>query len=533
VGQLGTAVRRERLLGVIRLSQESEESTSPERQKAHVEAIAQYREAVIVGWAIDMDVSGRYVAPWDRPDLGDWMNNRAEEYDGYASWKMDRITRKPLHFYLLMERCDAAKHIIVTRADGIDTSTSTGRRAAELMAMVGSWEWEEIQGRNLDARANLIKTERFPGGRVPFGYEKYKLEEGNSEGKEPGWYLRHNREQFKVLRNMFRWFVEYGWSYNAVAENLNKTGVDTALVANHKVGKRRKLNKNRWQATTVKKMMQSRTLLGERTYKGKPVHDANGMPVMIGPPIFTPSEWKQLQEALPSREGHSNTVNYGGTWLLNVLHCAICQSKMYCRVGGHGSGNIRRYYRCSENKECGNGSLPLEEVETHIEETILNVIGDKPYRERVVIAASDHTEDLEQAQASLTQLMQNLELAQSKTARKFIGDQIAALDGRIAELEKHPYTPRTVIYEDTGKTWREHWKTLSREDQAALLRKSGIKAYALRWAGPVALPSQQPKWPVATLGDLSYALGDKGDKRGGPCMYHVSLGDEEDLLKAA
>lgn len=531
MGELAPAVRRERLLGVIRLSQESEESTSPERQRAHIEAIAQYREAVIVGWAIDMDVSGRYVAPWDRPELGDWMNNRAEEYDGLAAWKMDRITRKPLHFYLLMERCDAAKHIIVTRADGIDTSTSTGRRSAELMAMVGSWEWEAIQERNADARASLVKTERFAGGRVPYGYKKYKLEDGNKVGKAAGWYLRHNLEQVKVLHRIRMWFVDFGWSYNAVADALNEQGIPISLVANHGNGQRAKKNKNRWAATTVRKMMRSRQLVGERIYRGEPVYDAKGVPVLIGPPIFTESQWQTLQEALPSKEGYTNAVHYGGTWLLGVLYCAICNSQMYCRVSGHGTNNIRRYYRCSEAKTCPNGLISVDGVETYVEETILAAIGDKPYRQRRITPASDHTEQLEQDTATLTQLRANLNQAKSKTARAYIGNQIMELDARIALLEEHPYTPRMVTYEETGKTWAEHWKTLSRDDKAALLRKSGIKAHALRWAGPMATPTQHPTWPVAQLGDITYALGAKGGKRGGPWACHINLGDEEDLLK--
>lgn len=525
-GTLAPAVRRERLLGVIRLSNETEESTSPERQTEHIKAIAAYREAVIVGYAIDMDVSGRYVAPWDRAELGDWMANRVDEYDGYASWKMDRLTRKPLHFYLLMERCDAEKKIIVTRSDGIDTSTTTGRRSAELMAMVGSWEWEAIQERNEETRAFLVKTPRFTGGRVPFGYEKYKTENG--------WLLRHNVEQVKTLRRMYMWFTEFHWSFNRVADRLNDLGVPTALVANHGTGARKKLNKDQWQATTVRRMMLSRILLGERVFKGERVLDKDGRPVMIGPPIFSESEWQTLQEALPRKEGHSNTARFGGTWLLHILHCAICGSPMYSRVSGT-KESVYRYYRCNSfatKTNCPNSQVDLYQVETYVEETLLSTIGDKPYRKRTVNPAADHTEELEQHKASLLQLMENLNNAQSNTVREFIGNQIAGLDARITELEKNPHVPRSVSYEETGQTWGEHWKALNREEQATLLRSVGVKAYALRWPGSLSIPARQPSWPTATLGDQTYALGDKGNKRGGEPMYYISLGDEADLLDA-
>jgi len=47
----------ERVIGVIRLSDKTDATTSPERQRASISNAAAARNATIVGWAEDIDVS--------------------------------------------------------------------------------------------------------------------------------------------------------------------------------------------------------------------------------------------------------------------------------------------------------------------------------------------------------------------------------------------------------------------------------------------------------------------------------------------
>jgi site-specific DNA recombinase len=65
-----------RVLGVIRLSDLSDETTSPERQRSSIEKYAGAYDHEIVGWAEDIDVSGA-VSPFDRKDLGGWLTDAA------------------------------------------------------------------------------------------------------------------------------------------------------------------------------------------------------------------------------------------------------------------------------------------------------------------------------------------------------------------------------------------------------------------------------------------------------------------------
>ena len=65
-----------RVLAGVRLSRSTDERTSPERQLAAVRRWAKSQGHDVVGQEVDLDVSAYKVAPWERPDIGDWLANR-------------------------------------------------------------------------------------------------------------------------------------------------------------------------------------------------------------------------------------------------------------------------------------------------------------------------------------------------------------------------------------------------------------------------------------------------------------------------
>ena len=62
-----------RVLGRLRLSRATEESTSIERQREVIQQWSDMHGHTVVGWATDLDVSGS-VDPFDTPQLGDWLD---------------------------------------------------------------------------------------------------------------------------------------------------------------------------------------------------------------------------------------------------------------------------------------------------------------------------------------------------------------------------------------------------------------------------------------------------------------------------
>jgi site-specific DNA recombinase len=88
-----------RLLAVVRLSDLTDETTSPERQRGKITTYAKLHDHEVVGVAEDLDVSGA-VSPFDRPQLGPWLK-RPDDWDGLIVAKYDRLTRSLLDFLVL------------------------------------------------------------------------------------------------------------------------------------------------------------------------------------------------------------------------------------------------------------------------------------------------------------------------------------------------------------------------------------------------------------------------------------------------
>src|ERR1700752_296289 len=116
-------------IGRIRLSVSADESTSVERQRQHIEAWAQLHGHLIVGWAEDIDVSGK-VSPFDTPQFGDWLKNRWPEFDGIVAWKLDRLARNTFGLNDLFRWAHEHGKTVVSITESLDLSTPIGRAIA-------------------------------------------------------------------------------------------------------------------------------------------------------------------------------------------------------------------------------------------------------------------------------------------------------------------------------------------------------------------------------------------------------------------
>jgi hypothetical protein len=123
-----------RVLGRVRLSRSTEESTTETRQREAVETWAVAHGHEVIGWAVDLDVSGS-VSPFKAPELGSWLRpERMPEWDILAAYRLDRIARRVIPLNALFGLCLDNNKTVVSTSENIDLSNWVGRLVTNVIA---------------------------------------------------------------------------------------------------------------------------------------------------------------------------------------------------------------------------------------------------------------------------------------------------------------------------------------------------------------------------------------------------------------
>ncbi|BFO15123.1 hypothetical protein SHKM778_15110 [Streptomyces sp. KM77-8] len=125
-----------RALGVVRLSVGNENQTGEETQRTRISKRADAEEMELVDFAVDIDVSAS-ISPWMRPSLGDWLNNKRDQFDHIIILKIDRIARSVRHLSDIIEWCEANGKGLISCEEGFDLSKPWGRPSPR------SWPWSQ------------------------------------------------------------------------------------------------------------------------------------------------------------------------------------------------------------------------------------------------------------------------------------------------------------------------------------------------------------------------------------------------------
>lgn len=448
-----------RVLGRIRLSRATDESTSVERQREDIERWSSGNGHEIVGWAEDLDVSGS-VDPFDTPALGPWLTERHPEWDIICSWKLDRISRRAIPMGKLFGWLQEHDKTLVCTGDSIDLSNPMGRLIAYVIATIAEGELEAIRERNRASAQKLREMGRWAGGKPIYGYLARQRRDAS------GWELVADPHASAVLLKIIE-RVLAGESLTAIAESLNRAGEPSP---NDYIRKRsgKKPQGNLWQANNLGRILRSQSLLGNSTHNGALVRDDEGLPIQLGKPLVSRELFDQLQQVLDDRSVLSSTRTRKTSPLLGVAVCATCGSNLYHRKV---TGEKYRYYLCGT---CRGPQMRADDLETLLEETFLLERGDRKVQRRVFIQAENHQIELEDAVRAVDEISTLMGTMTSETVRSRLLMQLSALDSRIKELEALPSREARWEMVEDGKTNREVWAEADTEARRQLLLKSGI-----------------------------------------------------------
>lgn len=493
---------------VVRLSRETEATTSPERQVEECVSLCEARGYVIVGVAQDLDVSGS-ADPFgkDRPQLARWLardyvdsavpgveNTDPCPFDLIVFYRLDRLVRSVKNLNRLILWADENDVLLVSATEGhFDLTQPYGRAIASLVGTVAELELEAIRERTGSAFQHNAKLGKWRGGNPPWGYLPDK-----SSGE---WRLVQDKVQVITIREVVE-RVLAGEKLRAIAADLTRRNVQTTT-NRYREHKGQNQSRNLWHPQRMRESLESPTMLGQMTVRepvldryGKPKRDGkgnkifgpetvlrntDGTPLERAVPILSVVEQERIKVELKSREvGVKDTAKRKNppTLLLGCVYCAACGLPAYRMVGGKGR---RDRYRCKSvqlYESCSpNTSTPMDYLDDAVSGVILDAIGHTERLERVWDVGSDNTQELVQVNTRLVDLVDQIGTGLFKAGtpqREQLDKRIAELVNRQEELNATPTVPSGWRWEPTGEKFADWWGRQDNESKNAYLRRMGV-----------------------------------------------------------
>ncbi|WP_435586580.1 recombinase family protein [Micromonospora aurantiaca (nom. illeg.)] len=472
-----------RVLGAVRLSRDTEATTSPARQREVIQRWAEANGHQVVGWAEDLGVSAS-VDPWERPELGPWLRGERVPFDVVAAWRLDRLSRRVLHFSKLLAWSQETGRTLVSVTEGFDLGTPMGRMFAQIIATLAEGELEAIRERTKGSYDHLTKVGRHRGGFVPYGYRPVP----HSSGR--GYVLDVDQDAAEVVREIAGRVIG-GESINAIVTDLNRRGVPTSLdVQRIRAGKEPK--GFRWRVGNLSNLLRSETLRGYLvTADGSPIVDDAGRRVRRAEPILTAEEWDRLQREISDRATNRKPrPRVNASMLRQVAFCGVCEEPrpMYIYPG-----RGRNYYRCASKAiggtGCANGSTAADWLEEYVGEEFLQHVGHFEVIRRVFVPGESHAEERAETEAALGRLVERLEkIPTGGPAERAVLARMAEHEEHLARLRDMPEVPDRWVDEPTGETFADVWAR-DPDGRGDLLRMAGVRVYVNRTPGRRKVPA--------------------------------------------
>ena len=334
-------ITRGRYVGVLRLSQDQQVSTSIQRQRESIESYvnAACFPGVVVGWAEDTDVSGG-LSPFRRPQLGKWLARRADEFDGIIAMSVDRLTRRALHFGQLHDWGRENSKRIICVSEGYDSEDPQTKLKAQTPAAFAEAELDAITDRIRDGVQGRLANRSWVSGTPPMGYAIASVPGQNRKVlvRDPGYA--------PVMDRILGGLAD-GKTLNQIALELNEMRALTW--SDYRLTLRGADPRGAyWQQTTLANAVRRPTFAGIYTYKGEAVEDSDGNPVLIAEsPFMSFEDWSEFVLRLEPRK-REETARQGALKhpLTGTARCGRCGSALGSTSVSRKHGRYHAYYRC-------------------------------------------------------------------------------------------------------------------------------------------------------------------------------------------
>ncbi|MEU1510904.1 recombinase family protein [Streptomyces sp. NPDC005811] len=465
-------------MSCLRLSVLTDETTSPERQRAANDGAAAALGIDLADReAVDLGVSASKTTPFERRELGAWLR-RPDDFDALMFWRFDRAIRSMDDMHELAKWArDHRKMVVFAEGPGgrlvLDFRNPLDPIAqlmVTLFAFAAQMEAHSIRERVIGAQAAMrVMPLRWRGSRAPYGYMPAPLEGG-------GWTLVQDTEAVKVIERIIKALME-GETANSIAYALNADGVLSPADHWSKYKDREIKKPTRWSAVTVARILRSETLIGWKLSGDKPVRDNEGRPVTATrEPILTRAEFDSIQALLDKRSTNNPIRRDTNALLFGIIHCSSCGGRMYLNAQESKPGQ-RPTYRCGASPRGEVCEHPMniraDWVDDYVTREFLRILGGLEITSTRSIPGYDPQPEIDATLAEYEAHRVERQNIKSKAAMASWEQHRDALDTRLAELEsREKVEPRTEEIR-TGKTYAEKWVKADVAGQRKMLTGAG------------------------------------------------------------
>lgn len=440
-----------------RLSNDTDASTSVERQIEACLAKSKSDGGTVVAITKDVDVSGA-VSPFERPDLGPWLNGKSDQWNRLIVHKLDRISRSVVDFGILVAWCQSHGKTLVVLDPMIDLSTAWGQAMANVLMTFAQLERQMIGLRVADSRRKTRSNGHWAGGQgIPDGYRAVKVDSHHE--------LAIDERRGHVIEYLARMIIG-GSSIRGACRALNDAGYRAA-------------KGGLWDAASVSAMLRNPALRGYVMHDGVPVADPDGMPVRRDA-VLDDETWTALQAALARLARKDSGIRHGGSLLLGVLTEQRGLPLYMHRRPGHGDR-----YRTATKDGIKSASFSAPAIEGLLSDALLRHLGDMPMRRREIIPGNDSARQRDLISQRLADLEN--QAVDGKISGEAFGRMESVLRARLASLPAA--APDRAEWVPTGGTFAAHWAGLDDNERHAALLRWGVKATVLRGESGDAYPA--------------------------------------------
>ena len=292
----------------VRVSTEEQvkEGYSIRGQEQKLKDFARIKDWQIHDVYIDEGISGKNITA--RPEINRLIEDvKKGHVKNVLVFKIDRLTRSTSDLIYLIDLFNEHDCAFNSLMESIDTQTASGRMFLKIIGIFAEFERENIAERIILGRERKVNEGYTLCSYIAsYGYER-------PEGQK---IQTIHKEEAKIVREMFDWYVNEGVTLMEVGKRLNLRGVPTKLGS-------------KWTSGAVKNVIKNNNLVGEvrhhyldetRAYTVKGQHEP-----IISRELFDKAQYRLSKNRKMTGRKPPKEENYYAGFLI----CAQCGYKLY------------------------------------------------------------------------------------------------------------------------------------------------------------------------------------------------------------